>query len=132
MGRLQAIRGTPDGDLALSDVSWGRIRRLVFRRKAKEVFGFVPKYELIVMHRIDVMNPICTFHYRDKRAFDLIARAIIEDGIYGKSIQELLQRFPGDIRGTWMPNTKPMLEDKPVEISEDERKEFARQISEYK
>jgi hypothetical protein len=62
----------------------------------------------------------------------LIARAIIEDGIYGKSIQELLQRFPGDIRGTWMPNTKPMLEDKPVEISEDERKEFARQISEYK
>jgi hypothetical protein len=30
-----------------------------------------------------------------------------------------------------MPNMKPMLEDEPVEISEAEREEFSRRLSEY-
>jgi hypothetical protein len=132
MGRLQAIRGTPDGDLGLSEISYGLMRRLALGREAKEAFGFMPKYELEVMHGMDVMRPICTFHYRDKRAFDLIACAIIADGIRGKTIQELLQSVLGDIRGTWMPSTRSMMEDKPVEISEDEREEFSRRLSEYK
>jgi hypothetical protein len=132
VGRFQAIRGTPDGDLGLSEVSYGLMRRLVYRKEAKDVFGFIPKYELEVMHGMDWTHPISTFHYRDKRAFDLIACAIIADGIYGKAIQELLQSNPGDIRGTWMPSTGSMMEDKPVEISEDEREEFSRRLSEYK
>jgi hypothetical protein len=133
MGRVQAIRDTPDGDLGLSEISYWLMRRLWFGRKAiKESFGFIPKYELEVMRGMNVMRPICTFHYRDKKAFDLIACAIIADGIHGKAIQELLQSVPGDIRGTWMPSTRSMMEDKPVEISEDEREEFSRRLSEYK
>jgi hypothetical protein len=133
MGRVQAIRGTPDGDLGLSEISYWLTRRLWFGRKAiKEAFGFIPKYELEVMRGMNVMRPICTFHYRDKKAFDLIACAIIADGIRGKTIQELLQSVLGDIRGTWMPSTRSMMEDKPVEISEDEREEFSRRLSEYK
>jgi hypothetical protein len=88
----------------------------------------MPKYELAVMRGMDVMRPICTFHYRDKRAFDLIACAIIADGIYGKAIQELLQNVPGDIRGTWMPSMRPMMEDEPVEISGNERAEFSKRF----
>jgi hypothetical protein len=131
MGRCQAIRGIPDGDLGISEISYG-LRGLLRRKEAKEVFGFVPKYELAVMDGTDVMHPICTFHYRDKRAFDAIACAIIADGIEGKAIQELLQSNPGDIRGTWMPDTTPMMESKHVEISEDQRDEFSRRLSEYK
>jgi hypothetical protein len=133
MGRLQAIRDTPDGDFTLSEVSYGLIRGLMYAREAKEVFGFKPKYELVVTRGRDVTNPICVFHYRNKRAFDLIAGAIIADGIYGsKAMQELLQSVPGDIRGTKMPSTRSMLEDEPVEISEDEREKFSRRLSEYK
>jgi hypothetical protein len=42
------------------------MHRLALGREAKEAFGFIPKYELDVMHGMDVMRPICTFHYRDK------------------------------------------------------------------
>jgi hypothetical protein len=93
MGRLEAIRDTPDGDLSLSEVSYGLIRGLVYAREAKEVFGFKPKYELVVTRGWDVMNPICVFHYRNKTA------ALIADGIYGRAIQKILQNVPGDIRG---------------------------------
>jgi hypothetical protein len=54
------------------------------------------------------------------------------DGVYGKAIQELLQRLPDDIHGTWMPNMRPMLEDEPVKISEEERAEFSRRLEEYR
>ena len=133
MGRLQAIRGTPNGNLVLSEVWYGfNLHKLLHRKKVREIFGFIPKYELAVMRGLNVRRcTICTFHYRDKGAFDLIACAIIADGIYGKAIQELLQSCPGDIRGTWMPSMQPMMKDEPVEISEDERAEFSKRLAEY-
>jgi len=126
--RAGAARRRPCNDRSGQEKEMGR---LLHRREVREIFGFIPKYELAVMRRMDVTRMICTFHYRDKRAFDWIACAIIEDGIYGKAIQELLQSVPGDIRGTWMSSMQPMMKDEPVEISEDERTEFSKRLEAY-
>ena len=111
MGKIQCIRDTPDGDVTISDVKWGPIRRFLYRKDAPRAFGFVPKYELIVTRGLNVMDPICVFHYRDKNAQHFIAAAIIVDGIYGSKIQELLQVARGYIHGAWMPSCDPMVED---------------------
>lgn len=62
MGRLQAIRGTPNGNLVLSEVWYGfNLHKLLHRRKFREIFGFIPKYELAVMRGLNVRRcTICT------------------------------------------------------------------------
>ena len=108
MGKIEMIRGTPDGDWMLSLIRYGFIRRFLLGWRAKQLMGFVSRYELIAT-RGSVLNPVCSFHFNDKGMYDWLAIAIIKGGIGGKPLAKLLQDYPSGVCGNWAPNWRPMV-----------------------
>ena len=114
--KLESLRDTPDGlDYTLSLVRWGGpIRRLVRGKKAKAVFGFVPRYEMAVFRGRDVSNLYCVFHFADKataeKMYHKIAQAIMEDGLRGEPLAGVMRNAnQTKVDGRWAANWEPMV-----------------------
>ena len=120
MRKLEALRNTPDGcDYTLSLVPWGLMRRWTQGREAKTVFGFVPRYELGILHGVDVFNPYCVFHFADKATakemYHKIAQAIIQDGLHGKPLASVVRYAdPKKVDARWVPSWEPMVGSEPL------------------
>jgi hypothetical protein len=117
MRKLESLRDTPDGlDYTLSLVRWGGpIRRWVEGQKAKAVFGFVPRYEMGVLRRVDVSNPYCVFHFADKataeKMYHKIAQAIMEGGLRGEPLARVMRSADQTkVDGRWAASWEPMVE----------------------
>jgi hypothetical protein len=130
-GKAEMIRDTPDGDWLLSFVEYGMIRWLLLGWRARRIIGFLPRYELIVT-RWSILDPACIFRFTDIRAYDWIAAAIIQGGVYDKPLAKLMQKYPDRIYGNWEPSGRPMLEKDPIEITPEEETEYARRLDEYR
>jgi hypothetical protein len=113
MRKLEVVRGTPDGDCTLSLVPWGLIRRLIHWRDAKNVFGFVPRYELEILHGLDVLHPHCVFHFADnattREMYHKIAQALMQGGLHGASLIRVLRDADRKkVDAHWAPDWLPM------------------------